>query len=153
MSTPLPHTPHNTHIWYLSVGLASVNDDAVNTRFSLREVESQGTVVSCGCHGWRSKYIIFLRREQLPRTTSLSVYMLRNPGGRYKVNTLLSLEVPTPTIKSNNRRRHPYARSSASKLVLSSMQFTFHATSPTPHGASRLVQGKPSWWHVLLPAS
>ena len=33
----------------------------------------------------------------------------------------------------------PYARKSASKTVLNRMQFTLHATRPTPHGASRLV--------------
>ena len=40
---------------------------------------------------------------------------------------------------------HPYARKSASKAVLSRMQLTLHATRPTPHGASRLVQATSAW--------
>ena len=39
----------------------------------------------------------------------------------------------------------PYARKSASKTVLNRMQFTLHATRPTPHGASRLVQAICAW--------
>ena len=34
---------------------------------------------------------------------------------------------------------------SASNVVLSRMQLTFHATRPTPHGASRLVQATSAW--------
>ena len=38
------------------------------------------------------------------------------------------------------KRCYPCARKSASKAVFSRIQFTLHATRPTPHGASRLVQ-------------
>ena len=34
---------------------------------------------------------------------------------------------------------------SASNVVLSRMQLTFHATRPAPHGASRLVQATSAW--------
>ena len=42
-------------------------------------------------------------------------------------------------------RCHRYIRTSASKAALSRMQRTRHATCPTPHGASRLVQGMSAW--------
>ena len=37
------------------------------------------------------------------------------------------------------------ARKSASQAVLSRVQLTLHATSPTPHGASRFVLAMSAW--------
>ena len=42
-------------------------------------------------------------------------------------------------------RCHPYARKSASKAVRSRIQITLHATRPTPHGASLLLQAMSAW--------
>ena len=57
-----------------------------------------------------------------------------------------------PTLPPSQKKKqfigrcHPYARKSASLAVLSRMQLTLHATRPTPHGASRLVQqAMPAW--------
>ena len=68
-----------------------------------------------------------------------SAYVVRHPRGSYIVYPLLSLEATTP----QNKLIHWTLSSmykSASKAVLSRMQLTHHATRPTPHGASRLVQ-------------
>ena len=44
------------------------------------------------------------------------------------------------------RCRHPYARKLSSKALRRRMQLTlFHATRPTPHGASRSAQAKSAW--------
>ena len=43
------------------------------------------------------------------------------------------------------RRCHPYARKSVSQAIRSKMQLTLHATRPTPHGASRLMQAMSAW--------
>ena len=84
---------------------------------------------------------------------SRSVYMVRHPRSSYIVYPLLSLEVATPENKPiystllsicNKVRR---TRGFASQAVLSidRMQLALHATRPTPHGASRLVQARSAW--------
>ena len=74
------------------------------------------------------------------------VGMVRHPRGSFIVYPLLSPEAATPK-KQNQvlRRCRLYARKSASRAVLSRMQFTLHATRPTPHGASRSVLTMSVW--------
>ena len=76
---------------------------------------------------------------------SRSDYMGRHPRGSYIVYSWMSLEVATPEKKQLAGRCHPYARKSASKAVPSRMKLALHATRPTPHGASRLVQARSAW--------
>ena len=52
----------------------------------------------------------------------------------------------TKTLINSLNAAVPYAKKSGPKAVLSRMQLTLHATRPTPHGASRLVQAMPAWW-------
>ena len=84
-------------------------------------------------------------RPQPPMIVSHSVYMVRHPRGSHIVYPLLSLKSPHQKTIQFIGRCHPYARKFASKAVLSRMQVTLHATRPTPHGASRLVQAMPAW--------
>ena len=75
-----------------------------------------------------------------------------HPRGGYIVSLMLSLEVATPENKemnsklpSNMQEKTHKARKSASKVVLSRMQLTLHATRRTPHGDSRLVHAVFTW--------
>ena len=69
--------------------------------------------------------------------------------GRGRLPPPLSLEVAAPEKETICIRRcHPYARKPASQAVvgiIDRMQLTLHATRPTPHGASRLVQAMSAW--------
>ena len=79
---------------------------------------------------------------------SRSVYMVRHPRGSYTVHPLLSLDVATSENKYQVNvipRCHPHARKSALKEILSGMRLALHATRPSPHGASRLVQAMSAW--------
>ena len=70
--------------------------------------------------------------------------MVRQPRGSYVVHPLLSLKVAMLEKKSMKWTLSSICKS-ASKAVLSRMQVTLHATRPTPHGASRLVQEMFAW--------
>ena len=86
------------------------------------------------------------RNERLRSLRQLLLYVLV----RYCIPLCACCgETPPPTrthtIKSINSfhaiiNTSKYARKSASRTLLSGMQLTLHATRPTPHGASRLVQ-------------
>ena len=77
------------------------------------------------------------------------VYMVRHPRGTRQIIH----SIPIVVSGSGHTRKqinsfdacHPYARESASEEVLSMMQLTPHATRPTPHCASRLVQAMSAW--------
>ena len=60
-------------------------------------------------------------------------------------NISMSLEMATLEIKSINMTLSFIYKKSVSKAVFSRMQLTLHATRPTPHGASRLVQAMSAW--------
>ena len=70
--------------------------------------------------------------------------MVGHPRGSDTVYPLLSLEVATPENKLIHWTLSSICKS-ALKTVLSRMQLTLHATLPTPHGASRLVQARSAW--------
>ena len=55
---------------------------------------------------------------------------------------------PVPPQSIHSTRRHPYARKSASRTVLSRMQHTLYATRRTPHGASLCLVLAMSVWSV-----
>ena len=95
------------------------------------------------CGGWTT---LTPHKGNYRVTQCDSVYIVRHARGSYTVYTHCCLW-KWPHQKTNQflRRCHPHARESASKAVLSKMQPTLHATGPTPHGASHLVQAMPSW--------
>ena len=77
--------------------------------------------------------------------------MVRHPRGSYIIIPIAVSGVATPENKvqlidavihkQESRRK---VQKSALRAVLGRMQFTLHAT-PTPHGASRLVQAMSAW--------
>ena len=71
--------------------------------------------------------------------------MAKRPSQAINEYCPLSLqEVVTPENKQSIGRCHPYSIKSASQAVPGRMQLSLHATRPTPHGASRLVQAMPA---------
>ena len=116
------------------------------TRQSLRGLVNQSSTVSF-CFVLLDYFFTLTPYKGNDRITQCdSVHMVRQPCGRCIVYPLLCLEVATPENKSTHfGRGHPYTRKSASHAVLSRMQLTLHATRPTPHGASRLVQAMSAW--------
>ena len=104
-------------------------------------------------HGWWSSQIIYAGWRTLTphmgndRITQCdSVHMVRHPRGSHIEYTHCRLRKwPHQETNQSIRRCHPYARKSASEAVLSRMQLTLHATCPTAHGASRLVQATSAW--------
>ena len=106
-----------------------------------------------GHHGWRSCSIICAgwRTLTLPKgndgiTQCDSVYMVRHPRGSY-ICTPVAVSGIAHTGQHINsfERCHPYARKSASQVLLSRKQLTLHATCRAPRGTSRLVRAMSVW--------
>ena len=71
---------------------------------------------------------------------------VRHPRGSYdSVPSAVSGSGHTRKTNQLIRRSRPCARMSAPKAILSRLQVTHHATCPTPHGASHLVQAMSTW--------
>ena len=68
-----------------------------------------------------------------------------DPRGSFVVYPLLSLGVVTPENKSIHWTLSSVPVMQDGSPHKSRMQLTLHATRPTPHGASRLVQAMPVW--------
>ena len=97
-----------------------------------------------GHHGWRSTSSSpFVRGgEPIPRTRRMIVYHVVCIARRPRGSTPIADPGSGHAGKKNEsiRRCYLYARKSASQAVLSRMPLILHATRPTHHNASHLVQ-------------
>ena len=138
---------------YYDMGWVGVGQQRrCKTHLSLHELDNQGTVFLFPLF-WGSRWLSIEllidhlggveNRNCAQGELSYARYMVRH---RRQIHSIPLLPMKAAALENESIHSQLSSRcKSASKAVLSRTRLTRHATRPTPHGASRLVQAMCAW--------